>query len=94
MQNQILIAGQWRDGSDGQRISVLDPAGPGVNVAATRYVDVLKSQVSERLGIDLDINLTDAEPSADGSASLRLKSNVASWPALPASSAAALAPRA
>jgi len=50
----------------------IDPTGPGVDVAATRYVDVLKSQVSERLGLELDINLTDVEPSADGSADLRL----------------------
>ncbi len=50
----------------------IDPSGPGVDVAATRYVDVLKANVSERLGTEIDVNLTDAEPSADGSADVRL----------------------
>ncbi|MGZ0220246.1 MAG: hypothetical protein ACKVIY_14655, partial [Acidimicrobiales bacterium] len=50
----------------------IDREGPGVAVAATRYVEVLTANVAERLGTEIEVNLIDAEPSAVGSVELRL----------------------
>jgi hypothetical protein len=50
----------------------IDREGPGVAVAATRYVEVLTANVAERLGTEIEVNLIDAETSAVGSVELRL----------------------
>ena len=50
----------------------IDREGPGVAEAAARYVDVLKTRVAERLGVEIEINLIDGEPATDGSADVRL----------------------
>ncbi len=50
----------------------IDREGPGVAQAAARYVEVLKAQVTERLGVEIDITLTDVDAAATGSANLGL----------------------
>lgn len=48
----------------------IDREGPGVAQAAARYVEVLKAQVTERLGVEIDVTLTDVDAAANGSANL------------------------
>ena len=69
----------------------IDREGPGVAEAAARYVDVLKTRVAERLGVEIEINLIDGEPATDGSAAAvsSSPSALASAPAFSAFSAAA-----